>query len=72
MRGVAVIAKFTKGDRSDDAVDVSSLSSNSKQNPQIRSDGRGPIIINDREATELNRAIFDNTHREYYDGDEYR
>ncbi|RFU68530.1 hypothetical protein [Bacillus sp. V59.32b] len=55
-----------------DAVDVSSLSSNSKQNPEIRSGGRGPVIINDPEATELNRGIFDNTHREYYDGDQYR
>ncbi|CAH0345413.1 hypothetical protein [Bacillus sp. CECT 9360] len=54
------------------AVNVENSSANRKQNPEIGSRGRGPIIINDSDATMLNRGIFENTHREYYDGDEYR
>ncbi|WP_026695135.1 hypothetical protein [Peribacillus kribbensis] len=54
------------------AVDVSSLSTNSIQNPDIRSHGRGPVKINDQEATSLNNAIFDHSNSEFYDGDEFR
>ncbi|MBM7692776.1 hypothetical protein JOC77_002207 [Peribacillus deserti] len=61
-----------KASNEGDAVDVSMLPTNRNQNPDINSRGRGPIIINDPEATSLNRGIFDNENREYYDGDLYR
>ncbi|PLT30788.1 hypothetical protein [Peribacillus deserti] len=61
-----------KASTDSDAVDVSMLGTNRKQNPDIKSKGRGPIIINDPEATSVNRAIFENENQEYYDGDQYR
>ncbi|PLS17703.1 hypothetical protein CVD28_10770 [Bacillus sp. M6-12] len=56
----------------DNAVDVSNLSTNRDKNPKIGSRGRGPIIINDPDATVLNEAIFENSDREYYDRDLFR
>lgn len=60
------------GSTADDSVSVENLSTNRKQHPEIGSRGRGPVIIDDPDATALNEGIFDNTNREYYDGDLYR
>lgn len=56
----------------DDSVNVADSPANRKQHPEIGSRGRGPVIINDPDATMLNEGIFDNTHREYFDRDLYR
>ncbi|PLT33384.1 hypothetical protein [Bacillus sp. V5-8f] len=56
----------------DRAVNVESLSTNRHQNPDIGSGGRGPVILDDQNATILNEGIFDNTNREYFDRDLYR
>ncbi|WP_409305405.1 hypothetical protein [Peribacillus sp. SCS-155] len=54
------------------AVNVKGLDTNRKQHPEIGSGGRGPILINDPEATSLNEAIYDNSNNEYFDADNYR
>ncbi|WP_142919941.1 hypothetical protein [Peribacillus glennii] len=56
----------------DASVNVESLPTNRNEHPEIGSRGRGPVILDDQNATMLNEGIFENTHREYFDGDLYR